>query len=231
MKENNASQNNPRRSFLTKLAGAVGVSLLAVPKGLQAANRFMENADSPAPDDWLNKLNGQHKMVFDVTQPHGIFPFAWPKVFSLTNQATGTLEKDINPVVVLRHNGIPYALEDKLWAKYKFGEAFGIDDHLTGKPALRNPFWQPKAGEFKVPGIGPVPIGINELQASGVIFCVCDMALTVNAFGIGGKMKLDGAELKKEFVAGILPGINLVPSGLWAIGRAQEKGCGYCFAS
>jgi intracellular sulfur oxidation DsrE/DsrF family protein len=69
------------------------------------------------------------------------------------------------------------------------------------------------------------------LQASGVIFCVCDMALTVNSYRIAGKMNIDGAELKKEFVAGILPAINLVPSGIWAIGRAQEHGCGYCFAS
>jgi intracellular sulfur oxidation DsrE/DsrF family protein len=226
MQKTSISSNNPRRSFLTKLAGVMGVSFLAAPAELQAAGSSI-----PVPDDWLGKLNGKHKMVFDVTQPHGIFPFAWPKVFLLTNQATGTPEKESNSVVVLRHDGIPYALEDRLWAKYKFGEAFGIDDHRTGKPALRNPFWQPKDGEFKVPGIGPVPIGINELQNSGVIFCVCDMALTVKSYGIAGKMNLDGAEVKKDFVSGILPGVNLVPSGLWAIGRAQEKGCGYCFAS
>jgi len=27
-----------------------------------------------------------------------------------------------------------------------------------------------------------------------------------------------------------LPGIQPVPSGVWAIGRAQEHGCAYCFA-
>ena len=32
----------------------------------------------------------------------------------------------------------------------------------------RNPLWKPKPGDFKVPGFGAVPIGINELQASGV---------------------------------------------------------------
>ena len=160
-----------------------------------------------------------------------MLPFAWPKVFLLTNAGTGTPEKENSAVVILRHNGVPYAMEDRLWAKYKFGEAFGIDDHRTGKPALRNPLWQPKEGEFKVPGIGAVAIGINELQNSGVIFCVCDMALSVNSYGIAQKMNLDGAEVKKDFLAGLLPGINLVPSGLWAIGRAQEHGCGYCFAS
>lgn len=225
MKKDNYLENNHRRSFLAKIAGAMGISFFANQSTLRAADHI-ESMDG----DWVNKLTGKHKMVFDVPQPHGIFAFAWPKVFLLTNAATGTPESESNSVVVLRHNGIPYALEDRLWAKYKFGEFFGIDDHRTGKPAVRNPMWQPKEGEFKVPGIGPVPIGINELQSSGVIFCVCEMAIGVNAYTIASKMNLDGAEIKKEFLSGILPGINPVPSGLWALGRAQEKGCGYCFA-
>jgi hypothetical protein len=63
-------------------------------------------------------------VVFDATQPHGVFPFAWPRVFLLTNAATGTPEKDNSVVVVLRHDAIPYAFEERLWAKYKFGEVF-----------------------------------------------------------------------------------------------------------
>jgi hypothetical protein len=216
---------NPRRRFLTKMAGALGLSMLIDQSSAKAAALATQD---PAPDDWISKIDGKHKMVFDVPKPHGIFAFAWPKVFLLTNQATGTPEA--NSVVVLRHDGIPYAMEDRLWEKYKFGEFFGVDDHRTGKPALRNPMWRPKEGEFVVPGLGAVPIGINQLQDSGVIFCVCDAALTVNAHTIAGKMKLDGAAVRKDFDAGILPGFNIVPSGLWAIGRAQEKGCGYCFA-
>jgi hypothetical protein len=43
-------------------------------------------------------------------------------------------------------------------------------------------------------------------------------------------MKMDVETVKKEWTAGILPNIQLVPSGVWALGRAQEKGCTYCFA-
>jgi len=169
-------------------------------------------------------------MIFDVTRPHEIFPFAWPKVFLLTNAGTGTAEKDCNAIVVLRHDGIAYAFEDKLWAKYKFGETFKADDPLTKAPAVRNPFWKPKPGDFKVPGIGNVAIGINELQESGVMFCVCDMAITVFTATIAQGMNLDAAALKKEWLAALLPGIQVVPSGVWAVGRAQEHGCAYCFA-
>jgi len=28
----------------------------------------------------------------------------------------------------------------------------------------------------------------------------------------------------------VLPDIQIVPSGVWALGRAQQKGCGYIFA-
>ena len=80
-----------------------------------------------------------------------------------------------------------------------------------------------------MPGIGPIALGINELQASGVIFVVCDAAMTVYSAAMADSMKVDAAELKKEWVAGLLPGITPVPSGIWALGRAQEKGCAYVF--
>jgi hypothetical protein len=151
-------------------------------------------------------------------------------VFLLTNKATGSDEKDCSIVVVLRHNAIPYALGDSLWAKYKLGEMFKINDPRTMAPATRNPFWDTKPDDFKVPGLGPVPIGIKDLQASGILFCACDMALTVFSAAVGMKTNQDGAAVKKEWVAGLIPSIPSMPSGVWAIGRAQEYGCSYCFA-
>jgi intracellular sulfur oxidation DsrE/DsrF family protein len=121
-------------------------------------------------------------------------------------------------------------LKSDLWAKYKFGELFKAHDPLTKEAATRNPFWQPKEGDFKIPGLGAVPIGINQLQDSGVMFCVCNMAITVYSAVAADMMKMDPAEVKKEWLAGVLPNIQVVPSGVWALGRAQEKGCTYCFA-
>jgi len=158
-------------------------------------------------------------------------PFVWPKVFLLTNAATGSPEKDNGVVVILRHDAIPYAMESRLWEKYKFGEVFKIDDPATKAASMRNMFWQPKPGDFKIPGVGQVAIGINELQDSGVLFCVCDMALTVLSAVTAQAMNMDAATVKKDWVSGILPGIQIVPSGVWAVGRAQEHGCAYCFAS
>ena len=73
-------------------------------------------------------------------------------------------------------------------------------------------------------------IGINELQAAGVKFCVCEVAMTVNSNVMAEKIKKDAAEIRKDWMAGLLPGVQPVPSGVWAVGRAQEHGCAYCFA-
>jgi intracellular sulfur oxidation DsrE/DsrF family protein len=148
-------------------------------------------------------------------------------VFLATNEATGTPAKDNSVVVVLRHGAIPYAFEDKLWQKYNFGEMFKVND--GDKPAAKNPFWKPAKGTYKFPGIGEVPIGINELQESGVMFCVCNAAMTVYSAVIAGKTNQKPEDVLNEFKANVLPGIQIVPSGVWAVGRAQEHGCGYVF--
>ena len=222
-------KDNQRRTFLRQVATSatiLGAGILSTPLQIIAATETPPLSDA---DKWFSQIKGKHRIVFDVTHPHEIFPFAWPKVFLLTNEATGSPEKDCSVVVILRHTAISYAMGNHLWEKYKFGELFNINDETGKTPATRNAFWQPKAGDFKVPGIGEVKIGINELQANGVMFCACDMAMTVFSARAAQMTNQDEAAVKKEFIAGLLPGIQPVPSGVWAVGRAQEHGCAYCF--
>jgi intracellular sulfur oxidation DsrE/DsrF family protein len=220
-----------RRKFIASLAAGATAGLYASPTtafgGQSKAELVAIEEDA---DAWFAKVKGKHRVIFDATQPHEVFPFAWPRVFLLTNGATGTPETDCGVVVVLRHSAIGYAFDHKLWEAYPFGETFKASDPATKAPAKRNPFWQPKAGEYAFPGIGPVAIGINELQTSGVMFCVCNAAITLYSAVMADNMKKDVAEVRKEWMAGLLPGVQVVPSGVWAVGRAQEKGCGYCFA-
>lgn len=221
---------NPRRKFLQKLGGlAASVGFLTLPKAVHAAPSLLEGPASDA-DEWFKGIKGKHRMVFDCTQPHDMLPFAWPKIFLLTNMGTGTPIKESSVVVVLRHNAIPYAFNDAMWAKYKFGELFKADDPKTKAASTRNPFANPKPDDFVIPGVGAVPIGINNLQADGVMFCVCDMAMTVYSAVAGGMMNQDPAAVKKDWLNNLLPQVMVVPSGVWAVGRAQEHNCAYCFA-
>src|ERR671913_168668 len=111
MAQSEKSQATGRRRFIGSLAvGAAGIGAsIAAPLNLQAGN--FDPGITSDPEAVFNKITGKHKMVFDVTQPHGVFPFAWPRVFLMTNEMTGASQKDCNAVVVLRHDAIPYAFE------------------------------------------------------------------------------------------------------------------------
>ncbi|HET6253091.1 MAG TPA: twin-arginine translocation signal domain-containing protein [Puia sp.] len=225
-----------RRDFLGKLAGTaalIGMSNLPLTLSAnpEAKKDDPQGTNLGDPDEWLKaNIKGKHKIVFDCPEPKELMTFAWPKAFLLTNQATGTEPKDCSVVIVLRHNAIPYVLGDSLWAKYNLGEVFKINDPRTGAAATRNPFWETKPDDFKLPGIGAIPLGIRDLQADGVLICACDLALTVFSAVIAMKSNQDATAVKKEWVAGMLPSIQVMPSGVWAVGRAQEHGCTYCFA-
>lgn len=231
MEKTNLNDTTNRRKFLGALgtgAAAMSIATLAPLQQLDAAPASQFNGEDP--DQWFKKIKGKHRIVFDATQPHEIMPFIWPRVFLVTNEATGTPIKDNSVVVVLRHSAIGYAFEDSLWSKYKIGELFKANDPATNQPATKNPFWKPAKGAYQLPGIGEVQIGINELQEAGVMFCVCNAAMTVYSGVLANNMKLKHEDVLKDFNAALLPNIQVVPSGVWALGRAQEHGCGYIFA-
>ncbi|HJW27616.1 MAG TPA: hypothetical protein VJ508_00015, partial [Saprospiraceae bacterium] len=109
------------------------------------------------------------------------------------------------------------------------GPGFQAADAKTATKT-RNPFYKTKPGDFAVPGFGAIPIGITELQASGVMFCVCNAAMTVYSAVLAGQMNMKHEDVLNEWKANVIPGIQIVPSGVWAVGRAQEHGCKYIFA-
>src|SRR6476660_1391705 len=110
MAQSHINQSSGRRRFIGSLAvGAAGIGAsIAAPLSLQA-NPFVTDAASD-PEAVFSKITGKHKMVFDAIKPNGLFPFAWPRVFLMTNEMTGSPQKEVNVVVVLRHEAIPYAL-------------------------------------------------------------------------------------------------------------------------
>lgn len=235
-----------RRGFIGMLAsGAAALGLTAVASQLQAAvpsSPVLQDdaltGSKSAADLWFNKLKGKHRIVYDAPHPHEIFPFAWPAVFLMTNESTGSPASDCGVVVVLRHSAICYAMTDPMWSKYNFAEVFQaghVGDAFQAMDAktatkTRNPFWNTKLGDFKVPGIGAVDIGIKNLQSQGVMFCVCGAAMTVYANALSGGVKAKADEILKDWNDHLIPGIQVVPSGVWALGRAQEHKCGYIFA-
>lgn len=225
MKEH--QRKSDRREFLSSLAtGAVALGLTTVVNtpDLQARpeNTFQDTAQL---EGWFGKIKGKHKMVFDAVTVNEGYPVIWPYTFMTTNNKTGTPDNELTAMVVLRSKAIPLAMDSKLWIKYKLGKIFKIIDYATNAPAERNLYWNPSEGEVPESGMA-----IKGLQARGVMFCVCETAITMTSKQYAKSKGLDPAQTKADWISGILPDIQLVPSGVWAVDRAQEHGCSYCSA-
>jgi hypothetical protein len=220
--------SSPRRTFLGKLAGgAAALGLTAfLPVTACAAEKTVATAsdstsDSKESSEWPGPIKTKHKMIIDAFGSNSGFPLAFAYTFGVPYASV--TPSPATAVVVLRHEGFPLALTDSIWAKYKIGHAMNIIDPATKKPAERNPFFNAKPGTLLVDDMD-----IAKLMAKGTIFGACNVALHVFSaqFAAAGGVTPDVA--LKEWTAGIIPGIPIIPSGTWGVNRAQEVGCTYC---
>ena len=176
--------------------------------------------------NWFDNIKGQHRVVYDGSEPHNTLPIVWNWAFLESNNSVGVKDDNITAMTVLRHSGIVFAFNSDIWKKFKLGELVSFNDNKTGTPALRNTVYEPQEGDMPLPPIQ----GIKVLQARGSLFCVCDLATKVYGSAVAKKMNLNPDDVYSEMVEGILPGVQLVPSGVWALGRAQNNNCAYIFA-
>ena len=210
----------PRREFLA-LAGA---GALAIATG--SASRHPAITSASSPDPWLGPLSGKHKMYFDATSATG----GWAFVYALNWLASapgayGEKESDFSAVIGARHFSAVMALNDSIWARYPIGAMVNVVDPQTKAPAKRNIFFRNQPGDLMF-----ADSAIDKLQARGVVMVACGLALGVVAGLAGGQIGVPEAQAKSEFMANLLPGVKVVPSGVFAVAHAQEKGCAYCYA-
>ena len=208
-----------RRGFLGRIAAFAAGLTIAAPAGLAAETTSTNASADPALEAWFGRIKGKHRMVFDAPEPNKGMPAIWPRIY--LNSMAATYPGVTTAVVILRHAGLGLALGDAIWAKYHLGEVFNIKD--GDAPAMKNVY--ATITNLPIPGLG-----IAELLKSGVLVGACDVALTVYSAGAAQKMSMDPAAVKKEWVAGLLPGVQVVPSGVLGVAHSQELGCNYCFA-
>jgi hypothetical protein len=213
-----------RRAFLGKLAVAGATGFAFANSGFAGAAELHAATigfNAPMADEhWLDKLTAKHKQLVDAYSANEGWPLGFAHTFLATqNAAAGTH----GAVLVLRHTAMPLALDHSLWAKYKIGEAFKIEDPATKKHAVKNPFFKPAPGTLLVDDMS-----VDRLVARGVFVGACNVALTVLSGMLAPNAGVTKEAAAKEWAAGIIPGISLLPSGTWGVNRAQEHGCTYC---
>ncbi len=215
-----------RREFLAMAASAaVGMGALLPVAATTAAAAEPATEAAAVTSRWLDSIPGKHRQVADWPDVNNGMGLIFTLGFLVsTPVGFGVPASDVGAVLVIRHDTIPIVLNDAMWAKYNLGAVFHIDDPKTKAPAVRNPFYlEPGALPFQ-------DAALVNLIARGVKVAACDLALTFRSGMIAKKMGLDPAAVKKDWLDSIHPGIQVLPSGVFALHAAQSRGCTYVFA-
>jgi hypothetical protein len=209
--------DHDRRTFLLT---TLGLSAFSAAGGAQTPGSPVAGGTDIS---WFDAFKGRHKHVFDL----GSFdlsvdsPLRQPVTYMAAHREISRLEPpvDINVLVAISHKAFAMNAGDTLWETYKLGEVWGIKDPSTGKPAVRNIFLGSASG-----GGGAT---VRALQARGVVFWQCNFALGAVASELAEKTGKKSQDVRAELLAGLNPGVRIVPAHTWAIGYAQERGFTY----
>lgn len=216
----------PRRGFVKSVA-AGAAALIAGKSSIAGAESALGLASHPAsPEAWVKRIHGKHRQVVDVTMPNGGFAPVFALNFFDSYKAMGVPESELTSVLSFRHFAMPLLLNDSVWAKYQIAELIGVTDPKTNAPAKRNIF---RDAILLHPGLTYEELMRPQAGKATVIVTACSVALNALSGMVAGKMGMSAEVAKADWTAGLMPGVVLVPSGVYAISRAQEAGCTYCF--
>jgi hypothetical protein len=209
------SERSTRRSFFMSLATIGGAAAVGV--GEAAAQ-----STPAAPFDmaWLEQMKGKHKQLYDL----GSFdlgadnrPLRFCKNFLDTFRDVYKLEHPgVNTAAGISGPAIAMNMSDRIWEKYKLGERSKIMDPMTKQPSIRNIFLSDDPD-----------ISVKAMQARGTIFWQCNVALGNVAQQLANQFKMPAAEVRADLIAGLNPGVKLMPSHVMALALAQERGFTY----
>jgi intracellular sulfur oxidation DsrE/DsrF family protein len=227
-------QLSQRREFLGQLAaGAVAV----VMSGTGAREAFAATIPTydaaPTPSDrWLSQLTGANRQLFDIPDHGNGMGLFHVRNYLDTYHDFYHLDHPAVTAVVTLYNGTTMlAFNDEMWKKYELGKPTKVMDG-NNSPATSNVFNKAPSGAASLSLTGaPLPIpsdaSISELQKRGAIFLLCNNAFRGWMGMLAAQTGARPEALGEEFLANMLPGVQLVPAMVIAIGQAQKHGCSY----
>ena len=221
---------NETNETVGRRALVVGLGVGAAAMGAGAARAAQAGAPTEpwraareAQDDWM-ELPGRHRMVFDATSAAAAgdaIDFA-DTYFFANKLGYGLAPSDLAVVIILRHFATPFAFGDAVWSKYgaAFSAMITLNDPATAKPATRNiHLTAPAKADPEA-----ASATLSALAARGVRFAVCGLATSKIAGHLAGGDAAKAAAIRAELTAGLIPGARLVPAGIVALNRTQERG-------
>ena len=221
-----------RRSFLARLGTAVGVLGATAVGSSKALADVAGSGGSDAlwrparheQDNWLEQIPGVHRFAFDTTTPAGFdAAMRFANNYYNTNQsAYGLKDTDLAVLIIARAKSTSFGYNDAMWTKYskEFSEQSGFTDPKTKQSPTVNFYALPDDGSGD-----PVSGAMQALIKKGVHFGVCATATRNIAGRIAKATGGDADAIIKELGANLIcPNARLVPAGIVAVNRAQERG-------
>ncbi len=203
-----------RRSFFTTLASVAGAAALTGDAAAQT-----NPAAGPFDMAWLEQMKGKHKQLYDLgawSLAEDGRPLRFCKNFLDTFGDVYKLQHpEVNTAVGVSGPAFPLNASDRLWEKYKLGERSKIVDPMTKQPSIRNIFYDGS------------DVSVKAIQARGTIFWQCNVALGNVAQQLADQFKMPFAEVRADLIAGLNPGVKLMPSHVMSLALAQERGFTY----
>lgn len=205
-------------SALTSLAGVAAIDVAASPAAAQSSSAAA--AAAPAWDlAWMDDLKAKHRQVFDLGEVNLVAdarPLRFPRNYLDAFHDVFALDfPEVKTIVGISGTAFGINASDRLWEKYALGERSKIIDPATKQPAIRNVFLNEES------------LGVKALQARGTIFWQCNIALNNIAQQLATARQLAVADVRADLLAGLNPGVRLVPSHVMAMGMVQERGVTY----
>lgn len=199
-----------RRRFLAQFGAAGAMVMTSGAASLEA---------EPAPGgpwdlSWVDKLSSaKYKVVFDVSPaPDDAYgPDHAGAFLDQFHEVYGTRDDETRAVLVFRQLGTTLALNNSMWQRYP------VDEKRKTNPYLRRP-------DSKADADGN---DLGRLASRGVILLVCNIALGNVVRGLARATNKDAAEVRADAEKNLVPGTIIVPSGVFALIRAQNAGCAY----
>ena len=219
-----------RRAFLSKLGlGVTGGAALGISTA-SAQTRSSGEAGQFRParydqDDWLDRVPGKHRFVFDTMTVAGLgegLAFM-TNYFNASRNGYGLQDEDIAAVIVMRHLATPFAYNEAMWAKYgvQITQRTRFNDPKTNQP--------PKINLYNATDYGPQLSNrgntLEGLLKRGVHLAVCQLSTRAYSTAIAEATGQTADGVYKELTSNLAgPNAHMVPAGIVAVNRAQERG-------
>ncbi len=226
-----------RRSLITRGAlGLLTVGLFSgVPDATEAQLVWKTSEWKLAEFEKLVTDPARIKQLYDVVHNgDGRFLNNIKNSFNGLQFGFGIPERQVKMAAALHGPANMLSYDDYVWQKYQIGEWLKVTDPATGKPAVKNLFYNRKVG-MKQESAVKNPDDLNSiyqdtsmeaLQSRGVQFLSCHTALEEQVPVLISRNKLPQSpeDVVKDMLTHTLPGVLVVASMVAAIALLQAEG-------